>query len=264
MTKIAVAGANGRMGRMIIEALLNSDNHELVAALCNSGSDAKGKDAGEFLGKHTGVLIDDNLQSLQVADCLIDFTRTEGTIKHLQACIEHQCNIVIGTTGFDEQGIAQIKSAAQNIGVVFSPNMSIGVNAMYALLKKAASIFDENYDIEIFESHHRHKVDAPSGTALKMGEVIAHEKGHQLDEIADWSRHGNTGERKPGQIGFSVLRGGDIIGEHTVSFCGPGERIELTHKASDRTIFAKGSIKAASFLQSSSPGFYTMSDVILA
>ena len=234
MTRIAIAGAGGRMGRMLIEAVTQSTDLQLAAALDQAGSPMIGQDACAFLGKPSGVLISDQLDTLAGVDCLIDFTRPEGTLVHIGACVRHHVNLVIGTTGFDEAGKAVIAKAAESVGIVFAPNMSVGVNATLKLLDMAARILNSGYDVEVFEAHHHHKVDAPSGTALKMGETIAHAWGKPLDDIATWARHGHTGPRVPGTIGFSVVRGGDIVGDHTVYFCGTGERIEITHRSSSR------------------------------
>ncbi|WP_432786974.1 4-hydroxy-tetrahydrodipicolinate reductase [Oligella sp. MSHR50489EDL] len=260
--RIAVAGANGRMGRMLVEAVLNHPELSLAAALCLPDAPEESKDAAEFLGQKSGILISNDLSVLADADCLIDFTRPEGTLNHLKACLAHGVKMVIGTTGFSTEQLATIEAAAEDIAILLSPNMSIGVNALYVLLEKAAQMFDDQYDVEVFEAHHRNKVDAPSGTALKMAEVVAAAKCHQLGDIADWARHGHTGVREFGRIGFSVMRGGDIIGDHTVSFNGPGERIELTHKATNRTIYASGSMQAALFLKNKDKGFFSMRDVI--
>lgn len=260
--RIAVAGANGRMGRMLIEAVLNHPELSLAAALCLPEASEEGKDAAEFLGQQSGILISSDLSVLSEADCLIDFTRPEGTLSHLKACQEHGVKMVIGTTGFSSEQLSIIETAAKDIAILFSPNMSIGVNALYVLLEKAAQMFDDQYDVEVYEAHHRNKVDAPSGTALKMAEVVAEAKGRKLDDVADWARHGITGVREHGRIGFSVFRGGDVIGDHTVTFAGPGERIELTHKATNRTIYASGSMQAALFLKDKDKGFYSMRDVI--
>ncbi len=261
--RIAVAGANGRMGRMLVEAVINHPELNLAAALCLPGADEEGRDAVNFLGMKSGVTISSDLSVLAHADCLIDFTRPEGTLNHLKACQSHGVKMVIGTTGFSAEQLATLEAAASEIAILFSPNMSIGVNALYLLLEKAAQLFNDDYDVEVFEAHHRNKVDAPSGTALKMAEVVAQAKGRDLDEIADWARHGVTGVREKGRIGFSVFRGGDVIGDHTVSFAGPGERIELTHKATNRTIYASGSIQAALFLKDKDKGFYSMRDLMV-
>lgn len=262
MMRIAITGASGRMGRMLIEAVTQSTDLKLTVALDQTGSPMVGQDACAFLGKPSGVLITDQLSQLSQADCLIDFTRPEGSLKHLQACVEHSVNMVIGTTGFDETGKLAISQAAKSIGVVFAPNMSVGVNATLKLLDMAARILNSGYDVEVFEAHHKHKVDAPSGTALKMGEVVANAWGKPLDEIATWTREGHTGPRETGTIGFSVVRGGDIVGDHTVFFCGTGERIEITHKSSSRAGYAEGSLRAARFLQGKKTGLFDMQTVL--
>lgn len=261
--KIAVAGASGRMGRMLIEAILTAPDVELSGALDVPGSPAIGVDAGAALGQRTGVMIQSDLdKGLAGADCLIDFTRPEGTLHHLQYCAAHGIKMVIGTTGFDEAGKAAIRQAAGQIGIVFAPNMSVGVNVTFKLLEMAAKSFSEGYDIEIIEAHHRHKVDAPSGTALKMGEVIAHALGRDLKDCAVYGREGVTGERDPSTIGFATVRGGDIVGDHTVLFAGTGERIEISHKSSSRVSYAHGSLRAARFLAHQANGLYDMQDVL--
>ena len=260
--RIAIAGASGRMGRMLIEAVSQSTDLQLTVALDITGAPMLGQDACAFLGKSSGVLITDQLSAIKGADCLIDFTRPEGSLHHLAACVEHSVNMVIGTTGFDEAGKAAIKQAAENIGVVFAPNMSVGVNATLKLLDMAARILNSGYDVEVFEAHHRHKVDAPSGTALKMGETIAQAWGKSLDDIATWTRHGHTGPRQTGEIGFSVVRGGDIVGDHTVFFCGTGERIEISHRSSSRAGYAEGSLRAARFLEGKRKGLFDMQTVL--
>lgn len=260
--RIAIAGASGRMGRMLIEAVTLSQDLKLTVALDQSESPMLGQDASAFLGKLSGVLITDQLSALNEADCLIDFTRPEGSLLHLQACVKHHVNMVIGTTGFDEAGKAAITQAAASIGIVFAPNMSVGVNATLKLLDMAARILNSGYDVEVFEAHHKHKVDAPSGTALKMGEVIADAWGKPLDDIATWTRAGHTGPRENGTIGFSVVRGGDIVGDHTVYFCGTGERIEITHKSTSRAGYAEGSLRAARFLHAKQTGLFDMQQVL--
>ncbi|QDJ44946.1 4-hydroxy-tetrahydrodipicolinate reductase [Bordetella hinzii] len=260
--RIAIAGASGRMGHMLIEAVLNAEGVELAVALDRKGSPSLGQDAGAFLGRDTGVLITDDLDSLSRADCLIDFTRPEGTLEHLQACLRHGTRMVIGTTGFDDAGRAAIEVAAQKIAVVFAPNMSVGVNATLKLLDMAARILNSGYDVEVFEAHHRNKVDAPSGTALAMGEAVASAWNVALPDVATWTHHGETGPRKPGTIGFSVVRGGDIVGDHTVYFCGTGERIEITHRSSSRATYAEGAVRAAKFLDGKHNGLYDMQAVL--
>ncbi|WP_322997993.1 4-hydroxy-tetrahydrodipicolinate reductase [Castellaniella sp.] len=260
--RIAIAGASGRMGRMLIQAVVESTDLTLAVALDRPGSDGLGQDAGGFLGITTGVAITDDLQALSQADCLIDFTRPEGTLAHLDVCAAHGVKCVIGTTGFDAQGKQAIRAAAQKTAIVFAPNMSIGVNATLKLLDMAARLLNSGYDVEVFEAHHRHKVDAPSGTALAMGEAVAHAWGVQLDDVADWARHGHTGARETGHIGFSVVRGGDIVGDHTVYFCGTGERIEITHRSSSRATYAQGSLRAARYLSRKEFGLFDMQDVL--
>ncbi len=261
--KIAIAGASGRMGKMLIEAVTQSDDCELVGALDIASSTAIGRDPCEFLGRRSGITITSDLNiALQNADALIDFTRPEGTLEHLKACRQHKVNAIIGTTGFDDSGIAAIHAAGQDIGIVFSPNMAVGVNVTFKLLEVAAKILSHGYDIEIIEAHHRHKVDAPSGTALKMGEVVAKAIGRDLKECAVYGREGVTGERDPSTIGFATVRGGDIVGDHTVLFAGIGERVEITHKSSSRATYAQGSLRAVRFLANHPNGVYDMQDVL--
>ncbi|MCI2810497.1 4-hydroxy-tetrahydrodipicolinate reductase [Eoetvoesiella caeni] len=260
--RIAIAGADGRMGRMLIEAVLETADLSFTVALDRAGSPCIGQDAGAFLGQDTGVLITDNLDALAQADCLIDFTRPEGALAHLAACVKHGVKCVIGTTGLGEQGKQAIQAASQKVAIVFAPNMSVGVNATLKLLDIAAKLLNSGYDAEVFEAHHRNKVDAPSGTALAMGETIAHAWGKKLDDVADWARHGETGARETGHIGFSVVRGGDIVGDHTVYFCGTGERIEITHRASSRATYAQGSLRAVRYLARKEFGLFDMQDVL--
>ncbi|UXY16902.1 4-hydroxy-tetrahydrodipicolinate reductase [Chitiniphilus purpureus] len=262
MPRIAIAGASGRMGRMLIEATLQTPGCALHAALDRPGSPALGQDAALFLGRTSGVPIGDDLAALAGADVLIDFTRPEGTLAHLARCRELGVNMIIGTTGFDEAGRAAIEAASAKIAIVSAYNMSVGVNLVFKLLSVAAKVLNQGYDVEIVEMHHKHKVDAPSGTAIAMGEAVARAWDEELKEIATWSREGITGERQPGTIGFAALRGGDVIGDHTVVFAGPGERVEITHKASNRTIYAQGSLRAAQFLAGRSHGHFTMQDVL--
>ena len=261
--QIAVAGASGRMGKMLIEAIQNADDATLAGALDHASSASLGQDACAFLGNGCGVKICADLaQGLAHADILIDFTRPEGTLAHLEYCVAHGIKMIIGTTGFDEAGKAAIEAAAQKIAIVFAPNMSVGVNVTMKLLELAAQSFSEGYDIEIIEAHHRHKVDAPSGTALKMGEVVAQALGRKLDDVAVYAREGVTGERDPSSIGFATIRGGDIVGDHTVLFAGIGERVEITHKSSSRVTYAHGSMRAARFVAQRSSGLYDMQDVL--
>jgi 4-hydroxy-tetrahydrodipicolinate reductase len=261
--RIAIAGASGRMGQMLIDAVFRDTECKLSGALDLPASEAIGKDAGSFLGKNLGVLIASDLeQGLKAASCLIDFTRPEGTLKHLEACRKAGVGMVIGTTGFTDAQKQTIADAANQIPIVMAPNMSVGVNVTLKLLEMAAKALAQGYDIEIIEAHHRHKVDAPSGTALKMGEVIAQAIGRDLKDCAVYAREGHTGERDPSTIGFSTIRGGDIVGDHTVLFAGTGERIEITHKSSSRATYAQGSLRAAKFLAGRSNGLYDMFDVL--
>jgi 4-hydroxy-tetrahydrodipicolinate reductase len=260
--RVAIAGASGRMGRMLIEAVLAAPDMQLAAALDVAGSAALGTDAGAFAGQTTGVNVSADLQQLKGCTALIDFTRPEGTLAHLQTCIDAGCAIVIGTTGFDAAGKAAIASAAQTIPVVFAPNFSVGVNVTFKLLEIAAKRLDASYDVEIFEAHHNKKVDAPSGTAIGMAQAVAKARGQNLDDVAQWARHGVTGERMPGTIGFSVVRGGDIVGEHTAYFAGTGERIEITHRANSRANYAAGSLRAVRFLADKTHGLFDMQDVL--
>jgi 4-hydroxy-tetrahydrodipicolinate reductase len=261
--RYAIAGSSGRMGRTLIEALQQDEAGVLGAALEHSSSPFLGKDAGELFGAPCGIRISADLDAaLAISDCLIDFTRPEGTLEHLDACRRHRVGLVIGTTGFSADGKRAIEAAAQEIPVVFAPNMAVGVNAVFRLLDVAARILNEGYDIEVIEAHHRHKVDAPSGTALRMGEVVAAALGRDLSECAIYGREGHTGERPATQIGFSTIRGGDIVGDHTVLFAGAGERIEITHKSASRMPYALGALRAGRFLSSRENGLFDMQDVL--
>jgi 4-hydroxy-tetrahydrodipicolinate reductase len=266
--KLAIAGASGRMGRMLIEAALadrGTPALQVAVALDRAGSPDIGRDAGDFLGRRSGALVTADLAALRDADVLIDFTRPEGTLEHLQVCRRLGVKVIVGTTGFDAAGKAAIRAASDDIAIVFSPNMGIGVNVTFKLLETAARFLAAgggDYDIEVIETHHRHKVDAPSGTALAMGEVIAAAQGRTLDELAVFGRHGQTGERPRGAIGFSAIRGGDVVGDHTVLFAGTGERIEITHKAGSRMSYALGSLRAVRWLADRKTGLYDMHDVL--
>jgi 4-hydroxy-tetrahydrodipicolinate reductase len=262
--RIAIAGAGGRMGRMLIEAVLADAQAQLVAALDQPGSPAIGQDAGAALGRVTGVAVSGDAATALAGgvDVLIDFTRPEGTMAHLALARRHGVKLVVGTTGFTPEQKAAIGAAAQDIGIVFAPNMSVGVNVLVKLVEAAAAALDERYDAEVYEVHHRHKVDAPSGTALALGEAVARGRGVNFAERAVLSREGHTGERRRGDIGFGTLRGGDIIGEHLVMFAGTGERIEIAHKSGSRANYAEGSLRAAHFLAAHGPGLYGMADVL--
>lgn len=261
--RVCVAGASGRMGQMLVEAVQGSGDCMLSGALDVASSPAIGLDAGAFAGRHTGAKITADLAAgLSGSQVLIDFTRPEGTMEHLRACVAQRVNLVIGTTGFSEAQKAQIAEASTSIAIVMAPNMSVGVNVTLKLLEMAAKALSTGYDIEIIEAHHRHKVDAPSGTALKMGEVVATAMGRDLKDCAVYAREGVTGERDPSSIGFATVRGGDIVGDHTVLFAGTGERIEITHKSSSRATYAQGSLRAVRFLAGKSSGQFDMFDVL--
>ena len=251
------------MGRMLIEAVAASDDLQLAGALDIAGSPVLGQDAGAFLGRDLGVAITSGIAAgLANAQVLIDFTRPEGTLAHLDACRARGVKAVIGTTGFTPAQKVQIAAHAEHIAIVMAPNMSVGVNVVLRLLDLAARALHEGDDIEVIEAHHRHKVDAPSGTALEMGRVLANALGRDLDACAVHSRHGVTGERDPSSIGFSSIRGGDIVGDHTVLFAGDGERIEISHRSSSRANYAQGSLRAARFLAERPRGLFGMDAVL--
>jgi len=261
--RICVAGASGRMGRMLVEAISSADDCLLTGALDMPGSPALGQDPSAFLGLTSGIVINSDVHAgLQASQTLIDFTRPEGTLAHLQVCRELGVNAVIGTTGFSDAQKQHIAELAKDIAIVMAPNMSVGVNVTLKLLEMAAKALNTGYDIEIIEAHHRHKVDAPSGTALKMGEVIASALGRDLKDCAVYAREGVTGERDPSSIGFATIRGGDIVGDHTVLFAGTGERIEISHKSSSRVSYAQGSLRAVRFLSKHKTGLFDMADVL--
>ena len=261
--RFAIAGAGGRMGRTLIEAVLDAADARLAAALEQPDNPLLGKDAGELVGRPCGVAIGADVEAaLAQADCLIDFTRPEATLQHLAVCRKRGVHMVIGTTGLSTEQKLTIQDASRDIPVVFAPNMAVGVNAVFKLLDVAARILNEGYDVEVIEAHHRHKVDAPSGTALRMGEVVAAALGRDLAECAVYGREGHTGERPAPQIGFSTIRGGDIVGDHTVLFAGTGERIEITHKSASRMSYALGSLRAARFMRGKARGLFDMQDVL--
>ncbi len=255
--KIAVSGASGRMGQTLIEAIALAGDCQLVGALDVAGVPGLGREVapGTFISS-------DWMAALSKAQTLIDFTRPEGTIKALSACRNAGVNLVIGTTGFSDAEKEQIRAAAADIAIVMAPNMSVGVNVTLKLLELAAKAMATGYDIEIIEAHHRHKVDAPSGTAIKMGEVIAQAQGRTLADCAVYAREGVTSERDPSSIGFATIRGGDIVGDHTVMFAGTGERIEISHRSSSRTNYAGGSLRAVRFLAGRQSGLFDMFDVL--
>lgn len=260
--QLAINGAGGRMGRALIEACTENENTQLAAAIVRPRSSLIGADAGEVAGiadLHIAVSSEVGAKPL---NGWIDFTLPEGAMIGLSQCLHHKIPMVIGTTGFSTDQIRKIYEAGQNIPIVYAPNMSVGVNLCLNLLQKAAQTLGDDYDIEIIEAHHRNKVDAPSGTALRMGDVIAAATNTKLEDRAVYTRQGNMGERKPGSIGFETIRAGDIVGEHTVMFAGKGERIEIAHRASSRLTFARGAIRAAIWLQNQPPGVYDMGDVL--
>lgn len=262
-TRVAIAGAGGRMGRMLVSLLAEHASLQLSAALEHAASPHLGSDAGLLAGvKAIGVLISaDAPAALAASDVLIDFTVPESTLAHLALCRESGTRIVIGTTGFGD-AVANIQAAAEHVPVMFAPNMSVGVNLCFKLLDLTARVLGDDFDVEIIEAHHRHKIDAPSGTAVRMGEVLAAALGRSLKDCAVYGREGRTGARDRKTIGFETIRAGDIVGDHTVLFAGDGERIEITHKASDRSTFAAGALRAAGWLMGQGVGLYDMQDVL--
>ena len=261
--KIAIAGASGRMGRTLIEAVLRNADTKLAAALEIAGSPHLGKDAGEFAGSSCGIKVTDDIErALQGCDALIDFTRPEGTLHHAALCKKLGVRMIIGTTGFDDTGKQALADAAKSIAIVVAPNFSVGVNVTFKLLETAAKSLGKGYDIEVIEAHHRLKVDAPSGTALRMGEVVAQATGRDLKSCAIFGREGATGERKDDTIGFSTIRGGDLVGDHTVMFIGMGERVEISHRSSSRMNYATGALRAAAWVMGKPRGLFNMFDVL--
>ncbi len=260
MLKVVIAGCSGRMGQALLEAVHEAPDCVLHGALVRPGSEMVGK-LLEGAAQPVRVSVDVPA-TLAGADVLIDFTRVEPSLHHLDVCERLGVNLVMGTTGFDAAQKQRIAEAGQKIGVVFAPNMSVGVNLTFGLLDMAARILGQDYDVEIIEAHHRHKVDAPSGTALRMGEVVARALGRDLAQCAVYGREGHTGEREAQTIGFATVRGGDIIGDHTVMFAGVGERVEISHKASSRMTFAQGALRAARFLSGRGAGYFDMQDVL--
>ena len=265
--RLAIAGAGGRMGQALIEASLAFPEVVLAAALDVEGAPAAGHDAGERFGHVTGITIRHDIRSaLRGADVLIDFTRPEGTLAHAQACATAGVALVIGTTGLNDAQRDELAQRAQSVPIVCAANMSVGVVVLLSLVREAAARLGLGYDIEIVEMHHRHKVDAPSGTALQLGDAAAAGTGRKLADCAVYAREGHTGERAPGAIGFAALRGGDVVGEHTVVFAGTGERVELSHRATSRQNFASGALRAAVFVAAKRSlkqnGLYDMQDVL--
>jgi 4-hydroxy-tetrahydrodipicolinate reductase len=261
--KVVIAGCSGRMGHVLLECVFADTDLVLHGALDRADNPQLGRDAGEQLGKVSGVKVTDNIDdALKNADVLVDFTRPEASMLYLAACQKHQVKMIIGTTGFSAEQKQVIEAAAKNVAIVFAPNMSVGVTLLINLVQSAAKVLSEGYDIEIIEAHHRHKVDAPSGTALRLGEAAASALGRDLAECAVYGREGVTGERDPSTIGFATVRGGDVVGDHTVLFAGIGERVELTHKASSRATFALGALRAAKFLADKNSSLFDMQDVL--
>lgn len=261
--KVVIAGCSGRMGHALLECVFADADLVLHGALDRTSNPQLGRDAGEQQGKVSGIKITDNIdEALKVADVLVDFTRPEASLMYLDACQKHRVKMIIGTTGFSSEQKVEIEAASKNIAIVFAPNMSVGVTLLIDLVEQAAKVLNEGYDIEVVEMHHRHKVDAPSGTALRLGEAAAQGLGQDLKDCAIYAREGITGEREAGKIGFATLRGGDVVGDHTVVFAGIGERVELTHKASSRATFALGALRAAKFLGDKKSGLYDMRDVL--
>jgi 4-hydroxy-tetrahydrodipicolinate reductase len=261
--KVAVAGATGRMGRALIEAVLASEDMHLAAALEQRGHPQVGNDAGEFAGARSRIKVSDDIdRGLADCDVMIDFTRPAGTVAHVAACRRLGVKMVIGTTGLSEPDKTMISEASREIAIAMAPNFSVGVNVTFKLLEVAARALGRGYDIEVIEAHHRHKVDAPSGTALRMGEIVARALDRDLKQCAVYAREGITGERKEGAIGFSAVRGGDLVGDHTVMFIGAGERLEVIHRASSRMNYAQGALRAARFLAAKPHGLFDMWDVL--
>lgn len=261
--KIGIVGAGGRMGRNLIQAVHQFGGVELTAAFERAGSSLIGADVGELVGLgNLGVAIKATLAENPNFDLLIDFTRPEGTLEHIAFCVANHKKMVIGTTGFDDAGKQAITAAAEKISIVFASNYSVGVNLVFKLLEKAAKVMGDYCDIEVIEAHHRHKVDAPSGTALSMGEHIAKTLGRDLKTHGVFERNGITGERKRDEIGFATIRAGDVVGEHSVWFADEGERVEIAHKASSRMTFANGAVRAAKWLESKQTGLFDMTDVL--
>jgi 4-hydroxy-tetrahydrodipicolinate reductase len=261
--RVAIAGATGRMGRVLIETVLNAPGAQLCAALEQRGNPYLGKAAGELVGAESAVAISDDVKkSLSGCDVLIDFTRPEGTLLHAAVCRTLGVRLVIGTTGFSPEQKDEIAAAAAEIPIAMAPNFSVGVNVTFKLLEVAATALKHGYDVEIVEAHHRHKVDAPSGTALRMGQIVANALGRDLSKDAVYGREGVTGERKKDTIGFATVRGGDVVGDHTVMFLGTGERIEITHRSNSRATYAEGALRSARFLMDKASGLFDMQDVL--
>ncbi|MEZ8635187.1 4-hydroxy-tetrahydrodipicolinate reductase [Vibrio cyclitrophicus] len=264
VVRIAIAGAAGRMGRNLVKAAHHNSEASVGAGSERPESSLVGVDVGELCGegRFDVALVDDLSKAIEEFDVIVDFTAPVSTLANIELCKRHGKKLIIGTTGFSEEEKLAIDAASKEMPIVMAPNYSVGVNLVFKLLEKAAKVMGDYCDVEIVEAHHRHKVDAPSGTAIGMGEAIAGAMGNELNDVAVWSREGITGERTKDEIGFATIRAGDIIGEHTAMFADIGERVEITHKATDRMTFANGAIKAAVWLNDKPAGFYTMTDVL--
>jgi 4-hydroxy-tetrahydrodipicolinate reductase len=264
LLKVAVLGAAGRMGRAVLSCIFEADDLRLIGAITESGDPLLGRDAADLVGAGpVGVpLTDERAQGLHSAQVAIDFTLPTATESNLRACVDSGTALVIGTTGLEERQLKAMERAAHEIPIVYGRNMSVGVNVFMELVGRAARALGEGYDVEIIEAHHRHKVDAPSGTALALGERVAAAQGRKLADLAVYTRHGRTGPRVPGTIGFAVVRGGSIVGEHAVRFIGPEEQVEFSHEAADRKTFARGALRAARWAAGQAPGLYSMADVL--
>jgi 4-hydroxy-tetrahydrodipicolinate reductase len=262
--RIAVTGAAGRMGKMLIEAIAANEHGRLTAAIERSGSSLIGTDAGELagIGKCGVSIVDDAAKVIDDFDVMIDFTAPQATVANAALCAQHGKRLIIGTTGCNDDEKAAIVDAANQTAIIMASNYSTGVNVCFKLIKEAAAILGDDYDIEIVEAHHRHKVDSPSGTALSMGEAAAEGVGRNLSEVAIYGREGVIGARDRETIGFATVRGGDVVGDHTVMFLADGERVEITHKASSRMAFARGAVRAAVWINDLQSGFYDMQDVL--
>ena len=263
LLRIVVVGASGKMGQTLIEQISKDEDLILSAAIDQPSCPSIGMDAGALFGVKTGVLISDNFDSIiNNSDYLIDFTRPKASMNYLEGCVKNNIKYILGTTGFSDQQKEKISQASNHISICFAPNMSVGVNLLVSLVEQATKTLHKDFDMEIIESHHSEKIDAPSGTALRLGESIAKVAKLNLNEDGVFHREGNMGKRKKNEIGFSTIRGGDIVGDHTVLYAGNGERIELTHKAGSRSTFAIGAIKAIKFLTNHSTGLFDMMDVL--
>jgi 4-hydroxy-tetrahydrodipicolinate reductase len=261
-TKIVIVGVSGRMGMALLEGVFADDELMLHAALDRAESAYIGRNVGAQFGVDSEVKVSDEIAAINGADVLIDFTRPEASMQYVKACQQAGVKMVIGTTGFIEAEKIKIETASKDNAIVFAPNMSVGVTLLLNLVEQTAKVLGDDYDIEVVEMHHRHKVDAPSGTALRLGDAAAQGLGRNIKDCAVYAREGFTGEREVGKIGFATLRGGDVVGDHTVIYAGTGERVEITHKASSRATFALGALRAAKFLSNKETGLFDMQDVL--